>query len=93
MKTCSPTPGRRRRRRRCSRPTPDSIPTLGQIRVPTLIVVGKEDALTPPSVAEAMQTRIAGAELAVVDAAGHLSNLEQPAAFTAAVAAFVQKTR
>lgn len=72
---------------------PDSTPTLAQITVPTLIVVGTEDVLTPPSMAEAMATRIAGARVAPIDGAGHLSNLEQPASFNAAVTAFIQGMR
>ena len=71
------------------RDRPDSRPTLGQIRVPTLIVVGREDVLTPPKLAESMAAGIAGAKLVVLDEAGHLSNMEQPAAFTDAVRRFV----
>lgn len=67
----------------------DSTPTLGQIQVPTLILVGKEDALTPPALAESMAARVAGARLVTIEGAGHLSNLEQPQGFNDAVAAFV----
>src|SRR5262245_27411151 len=58
----------------------DSAPTLATIRVPTLIVVGKEDVLTPPELSESMATKIAGAKLVVIEEAGHLSNMEQPQA-------------
>jgi 3-oxoadipate enol-lactonase len=68
---------------------PDSRPTLGEIRVPTLILVGREDVLTPPSMAESMAAGIAGSELVVLDEAGHLSSMEQPAAFNDAVRKFV----
>lgn len=64
---------------------PDSTPDLATIRVPTLVVVGDEDALTPPAVARAMHEQIAGSTLAVLAGAGHVSNLEQPAAFDDAV--------
>jgi 3-oxoadipate enol-lactonase len=69
---------------------PDSTPQLASIRVPTLIVVGEEDGITPPSAAEDMQSRIPGAELVRISSAGHLSNLEQPTAFNAALAHFLE---
>jgi len=68
---------------------PDSTPLLRTLHCPTLIVVGDEDALTPPPNSEDMHRAIAGSELAVLAGAGHLSNLEQPAAFNAALAAFL----
>jgi pimeloyl-ACP methyl ester carboxylesterase len=67
----------------------DSTPTLREIRVPTLVVCGAEDGLTPPAEAEAMQKAIAGARLAIVPAAGHLANLENPEAYDRALAAFL----
>ena len=57
--------------------------------MPTLIVVGDEDTVTPPAASEAMHRAIAGSELVRIPQAGHLSNLERPDAFTAAVAAFL----
>ena len=68
---------------------PDSTPLLSSIHVPTLIVVGEEDVITPRALSEEMQRAIGGSELAVIPGAGHLSNLEQPAAFDAAVARFL----
>jgi pimeloyl-ACP methyl ester carboxylesterase len=68
---------------------PDSTPTLAAINCPTLIIVGEDDELTPPQAAEAMQQGIGGATLIVVPASGHLSNLEQPDAFRAALQAFL----
>jgi 3-oxoadipate enol-lactonase len=68
---------------------PDSTPLLAAIHVPTLIVVGDEDTLTPPSAAEAMHRAIAGSELVRIPQAGHLSNLERPDVFTAALAGFL----
>lgn len=67
---------------------PDSIPTLGSIRVPTLILVGSEDLLTPPAAARVMQAGIPGSQLQVIEGAGHLSPLERPEAFNAALAGF-----
>lgn len=68
---------------------PDSTPLLSTIRCPTLIVVGEEDSITPPGLSEEMHRSIAGSQLAIVPSAGHLSSLEQPAAFNAALAAFL----
>jgi len=68
---------------------PDSTPLLGTIAVPTLIVVGQEDALTPPADSEAMRVAIPRATLVQLPRAGHLSNLETPEAFNAAVSTFL----
>lgn len=59
----------------------DSSPSLFRIAVPSLILVGREDALTPPSASQAMKDKIPGAELRVIPRAGHLSNLENPEEF------------
>ncbi|HET9844557.1 MAG TPA: alpha/beta fold hydrolase [Nitrospira sp.] len=67
---------------------PDSTDLLSSIRVPTLVIVGQEDALTTPADAERIATGIPGAQLVVIPNAGHLSNLEQPEHFTSAVEAF-----
>lgn len=64
---------------------PDSTADLAGIDVPTLVVVGEADTLSPPDVARAMQGAIPGADLAVLPDAGHLSNLESADAFNAAV--------
>lgn len=56
----------------------DSRPTLSSIRVPTLVLVGREDAATPVAEAEAIADGIAGSTLKVLDDCGHLSTLEQP---------------
>ena len=68
---------------------PDSTPLLPTIHCPTLVVVGDEDTLTPPALSEEMHRTIAGSELAVLPGAGHLSSLEQPEAFNAALASFL----
>jgi 3-oxoadipate enol-lactonase len=69
----------------------DSTPTLAALRVPTLVLVGEEDTLTPPSESEAMARAIPGADLAVIPGAGHLANLENPAAYQAALRAFLAR--
>lgn len=67
----------------------DATPLLGEIRVPTLVIVGEEDPTTPPAEAEAIAAAIPGATLVRIPGAGHLSNLEQPEAFNAAVRTFM----
>ena len=57
---------------------PDSRPTLAQIQVPTLIVVGAQDQLTPPAEAELMHAGIQDSRLVVLDDCGHLPPLELP---------------
>lgn len=57
---------------------PDSRPLLAGIAVPTLIVVGEGDQITPPEVAKEMHEGIAGSRLVVVARAGHMALLEQP---------------
>ncbi|MHC5348367.1 alpha/beta fold hydrolase [Metapseudomonas furukawaii] len=57
---------------------PDSLPTLAGIRVPTLIVVGADDQLTPVAEARLMHERIAGSRLEVLPECGHLPPLEAP---------------
>jgi 3-oxoadipate enol-lactonase len=59
------------------------------VAVPTLVVVGTEDRLTPPPMARAIAAAIPGARLAEIPAAGHLSNIEQPAAFNEIVLGFL----
>lgn len=56
----------------------DSRPHLGMIRCPTLILCGREDAITPVEVHEEMQAQIGSSRLVVVERCGHLSPLEQP---------------
>lgn len=72
------------------RDRPDARPALAAIRVPTLVLVGSDDALTPPALAETLAAGIAGARLVKIPGAGHMSNLEEPAAFNAAVEAFLR---
>jgi pimeloyl-ACP methyl ester carboxylesterase len=66
---------------------------LGDIRVPTLIVWGKEDRITPPEVAERFHTRIPGSHLVYLSNCGHAPMLEQPEAFDVAVSEWLVETR
>jgi pimeloyl-ACP methyl ester carboxylesterase len=68
---------------------PDSTATLGEIDVPTLIVVGDEDVLTPVKDSRAMHLAIGGSRLEVIAGAGHVSNMERPAAFNHVLSEFL----
>lgn len=59
---------------------PDSGPSLSGISVPTLVLVGQDDAITPLEMAREMSDAIAGSRLAVIPECGHLSAMEQPEA-------------
>jgi 3-oxoadipate enol-lactonase len=74
----------------CLMTRPDATPALVNISCPTLLVVGRDDELTPVADHEAMHRAIAGSRLEVIDGAGHLSNLEQPAAFNRIVFEFFE---
>lgn len=73
------------------RDRPDSTPLLGQIAVPTLVVVGEEDTVTPPSDSEQMRAQLEDAELVRIPEAGHLSCIERPAAFNTALGGFLTR--
>lgn len=68
---------------------PDSTPDLASINVPTLVVVGENDTITPPELSRKMHEHIGGSRLVVIPEAGHLSNLEAPEAFNGALAEFL----
>jgi 3-oxoadipate enol-lactonase len=61
---------------------PDSTPDLPTIDVPTLVVTSDRDRLIPPAVTAPMADHIPGAELATIEGAAHVSNLEQPEVFS-----------
>ena len=68
----------------------DQTDLLPSINVPTLVVVGGEDSITPPADSEAMSAKIEGARLVVVEGAGHLSNVERPEEFDRALVEFLR---
>lgn len=72
------------------RDRPDRTPILPSISVPTLIVVGDGDAITPVSVAQSMQRQIPRAQLAVIKGAGHMSPMEQPTQVNQAFSRFLE---
>lgn len=71
----------------------DQTSLLPQINVPTLIVAGSEDAIIPLADAELMNREIAGSRLEVIEGAGHVLNLEEPAKFNTTLMTFLSETR
>jgi pimeloyl-ACP methyl ester carboxylesterase len=70
------------------RDRPDSTGFLREIRLPTLVVVGERDVLTPPADSDAMVAAIPGSRLVTIAGAGHLTPMERPKAVAEALAAF-----
>lgn len=66
-----------------------AFPDLAAIDVPTLVICGARDRVAPPDHARRMAAAIRGARLAIIEGAGHISNIEAPAEFNAALAAFL----
>ena len=71
--------------------TTDFLAALPHIDVPTLVIVGEEDVVTPPSDSELLAQRIPGATLVNIPGAGHLTNIEKPQAFNAALETFLHR--
>lgn len=69
----------------------DTTAALSSVKIPTLILVGQEDKLTPPSASESMRDRIARSEMHVLPNAAHMSNLENPEEFNAHLIAFLKR--
>ena len=68
-------------------PSHDVRSRLGEVGAPTLVLVGEHDEETPLAYAEALATGIPGAVLQIIPGAGHVSNLEAPAAVNLALRA------
>jgi pimeloyl-ACP methyl ester carboxylesterase len=75
------------------RDRPDRSGELASIRVPTLVIVGDGDAITPPDVAESMASKIPGADLVTVRGAGHMTPMEQPEQVNRALKGFLDKLK
>jgi pimeloyl-ACP methyl ester carboxylesterase len=74
---------------RALRDRPDRRSELPSITCPTLVIVGTEDRISPPTEMAAIAHAISGSRLAEIPGAGHLSNLERPSEFVAAIANFI----
>ena len=72
---------------------PDSRADLSGIRCPTAVIVGRDDLLTPPAIAEEMANGIHNADLTVIENCGHLSTLEQPEAVNEALRSWLERLR
>jgi pimeloyl-ACP methyl ester carboxylesterase len=70
---------------------PDSTLDLAGIEVPTLVITSTGDALIAADVSSPMAEQIPGAELAIIEGAGHLSNLEAPESFNDLLRAFLER--
>lgn len=69
---------------------PDSTDALARLHVPSLVIVGENDAVTPPEASRKLHEHLGGSRLVVIPEAGHLSNLEAPEAFNGALAEFLR---
>jgi pimeloyl-ACP methyl ester carboxylesterase len=69
----------------------DHTATLGTIRVPTLIIVGQGDAITPPDVAQKMHQKIPGSRLEIILDSGHMSPMEQPERVNEVLLSFIKQ--
>ncbi|CAM5696079.1 Alpha/beta hydrolase OS=Streptomyces alboniger OX=132473 GN=CP975_27235 PE=3 SV=1 [Streptomyces alboniger] len=70
---------------------PDYRELLARAAVPTLVVVGRDDAFTPVADAEAMHAVLSDSELCVIESAAHMPNLERPAEFNAALRSWLDR--
>jgi len=71
----------------------DTYERLPQIKVPTLVITGKEDGLVPPENSVTLAQRIPNADLVLLSNASHLFNIELPEATAEAVTGFIQRRR
>jgi pimeloyl-ACP methyl ester carboxylesterase len=67
----------------------DLTGAVADIRLPTCILCGTEDRMTPPTLSQFLGERIPGAQLTLIENAGHFAMLENPRAFNAALRDFV----
>jgi len=67
----------------------DRRDALAGLRMPVLLIAGQRDRIAPPELMRRMAERIAGAQFVEIPGAGHLANLERPAAFNAPLATFL----
>jgi pimeloyl-ACP methyl ester carboxylesterase len=70
---------------------PDMTSALPRITVPTCVIVGAQDKITPLALSESMRSRIPGAELHVIPDAGHFPNVENPEAFNGRLVSFLSR--
>ncbi|HEY7751029.1 MAG TPA: alpha/beta hydrolase [Ignavibacteriaceae bacterium] len=71
----------------------DTTDILSKIKIPTLIICGTEDKLSPPDVMMAMSDKINGSEFQLIDSAGHMSPIEKPKIVNDAIRNFLKKIK
>ncbi len=69
---------------------PDVTGSLSQIKLPTLVIVGEGDAISPPKEMEAIATAIPGAQFVVISNSGHMTTMENSGAFNEALLTFLE---
>jgi len=69
----------------------DTTASLSNIKIPTLLLVGEDDAITPPNVMRTMHERISGSEMVTVPGAAHMAPVEQPEIVNQAIVEFLGK--
>lgn len=69
---------------------PDTCEVLRSVKVPVLIICGKQDTITPPGKSQAMHDLIQNSSYKIIDEAGHLSNIDQPEAFNQYLGEFIK---
>ena len=70
----------------------DCTPVLQTIDVPTLLIYGRDDVITPPQLGEELHQQIRGSRLEILPGAGHMAPMERPQAFAALVRDFIRTT-
>ena len=68
----------------------DLTQELGKIRVPTLVICGAEDKMTPPDCSRQLAASISGAKLEIIEGAGHMVMMERPAEINISLEKFAE---
>ena len=69
----------------------DTTPNLSKIKIPTLLICGEEDKLTPPGIMEGMAGKLSNSEFHIIPGAGHISPLEAPSVVNRIIKEFLLK--
>ncbi|MBM2853065.1 MAG: hypothetical protein HW420_1612 [Candidatus Nitrosotenuis sp.] len=68
----------------------DTTEALSKIDVPTLVLVGEHDTITPPTAAKTMHNRIQNSKMHIIESAAHMSNMENPNEFNEQLTKFLK---
>ena len=69
----------------------DTTELLPQIKIPTLVICGSEDKLSPPTVMKLMANQIPGSEFVLMEGAGHMAPIEKPDIVNEKIASFLKR--